>query len=455
MFSLFAQHALLPSGWSDNVRIDVDSAGTITDVIPSMPDDSGSCLKVDAVIPGMANLHSHAHQRIMAGLTEQRGDGQDSFWSWRKLMYALLEDLSPEHLEAIAALVYKEMLESGYTAVGEFHYLHHQPDGKPYANIAELCERIAAAASSTGIGLTLLPVRYGRGGADNRPTGEGQRRFVTSPQSYEALLEGATQALAHLPADAVLGIAPHSLRAVKPAELKVLIDGVPKGPVHIHVAEQLAEVEEVSAMMGKRPVRWLLDSLDINERWVLIHATHLDAGERRDLATSAATAGLCPITEANLGDGIFPAVTHLAGGGHFGIGSDSNVRISLAEELRTLEYTQRLRDHTRAALADPGGHTGTRLFTDACAGGARAVGRLAGAIAPGMLADLVALDTNALALAAARRDQWLDAWIFSGADRDVVRDVWSAGRHVVRDGRHIQAAAIEARYREVAKALLG
>lgn len=451
MVTLHTQHALLRSGWERNVRITVD-AGRIGSVTTGVAPEVGDH-RCTALVPGMANLHSHAHQRVMAGLTEQRGDEQDSFWSWRQVMYGLLADIGPEHLEHIAAQVYREMLEAGFTAVGEFHYLHHAPDGTPYDNPAELSHRICAAAETSGIGMTLLPVRYARGGVNDEPTSGAQARFHTGRDSYERLHGEAARAVNTLGDDARIGVAPHSLRAVGPADLNALVAMAPNGPVHIHIAEQRAEVVAVRDACGTTPVAWLLDHQPVDQRWALIHATHVTEAEVRGMAATGAVAGLCPITEANLGDGIFPAREFLDRDGRMGIGSDSNVRISLAEELRMLEYSQRLRDERRAVLAAPGGSTGAALYGACVVGGAQALGRPAGRIEAGLVADLVALDTGAVALAAAGPSTWLDGWVFAGDDRAVVRDVWSAGRHVVRDGRHVNAGRIEADYRSTARAL--
>jgi formimidoylglutamate deiminase len=383
----------------------------------------------------------------MAGLTERRGpDPTDSFWTWRQLMFRFLDQLTPEDVEAIAAFVQMEMLEAGYAAVAEFHYLHHRPGGAPYDRLAEMSERIAAAAAGTGIGLTLLPVLYQYGGLDRRPLGPGQVRFGNDPERFARLVEGAEAALKRLPADTRLGIAPHSLRAVSPEGLAAATALRPEAPLHLHLAEQIAEVTEVEAATGARPVTWLLDHAEVDGRWCLIHCTQMQAGETARLAATGAVAGLCPITESSLGDGIFDGARFLAADGRFGIGSDSNVRIALSEELRTLEYSQRLRDRARAVLAGPDRSMGRPLFAGAAAGGAQALGRDAGAIRPGAWADLVAIDGQALAIAGLDGDSLLDGWIFAGDDR-LVRDVWSAGRHVVSDGRHIGRDRVEARYR--------
>jgi len=450
MTALFAPLALLPDGWARDVRLTLDG-GRIAGVEPgatAAPRDH--VLTGRALLPAPCNLHSHAFQRAMAGMTERRGPTADSFWTWRRLMYRFLDVLDPDEIEAIAGLVYVEMLEAGYAAVAEFHYLHHAPGGTPYADPAELAHRIVAAAAASGIGLTLLPVLYTWGGADRTPLAGGQHRFGNDLDPFLALHARAGEGLA---ADGRLGAAPHSLRASTPDDIRALAAAFPDGPMHIHAAEQVQEVDEVVAWLGARPVEVLLDQIGIGPRWCLIHATQMTKAETTRLAASGATAGLCPITESNLGDGIFDGARYLAAGGAFGLGSDSNVRIALGEELRTLEYSQRLRDRARNILAAPETSVGRTLYDAALAGGARALGRDSGALRPGALADLVAIDLEHPVLMALSDDALLDGWIFAADDR-VVRDVWSAGRHAVRDGRHVARDAIEARYRGAMRAVL-
>ncbi|MBI1219548.1 MAG: formimidoylglutamate deiminase [Rhodobacteraceae bacterium] len=440
---LHADQALLPSGWAENVVVEL-AEGRITAVTPNAAPVGN---RVAVLLPAPVNLHSHAFQRAMAGLTERRGrDPKDSFWTWRQLMYRFLDRLTPEDVEAIAAFVQMEMLEAGYAAVAEFHYLHHQPGGGAYASIAEMSERIVNAAAETGIGLTLLPVLYQQGGCDGRALGPGQARFGNDINAFAALLQGAEAAVASLPGDAVLGLAPHSLRAVSRDGLAEAARMRPGAPIHLHLAEQAAEVEEVSAAYGARPTAWLLANAAVDPRWCLIHCTQMTPAETTGLAATGAVAGLCPITEASLGDGIFDGVRYLAAGGRFGIGSDSNIRIALAEELRSLEYSQRLRDRGRALLATAEKSTGRVLYEGAVQGGAQAGGRAAGAIAPGMWADLVALDVAHVDLDGRRGDDLLDAWLFAGDDR-MVAEVWSAGRHLVHEGRHLHHDTLTGRYR--------
>lgn len=449
MTSLFVESALLSSGWANNVRIEVDSSGQVfrveTDVVAGVSD---TVLSGRALLPSPANLHSHAFQRAMAGLTEYRSaDSGDSFWTWRTLMYRFVSAISPDQVEAIAALVQMEMLEAGYASVGEFHYLHHQPDGTMYDNQAEMSVRIAAAASQTGIGLTHLPVLYMRGGCDDRALSGGQVRFAHTLDRFAELIDKARPSVEQAGPDAKIGIAPHSLRAVTPEALRSASENLGDGPVHIHIAEQTAEVEEVETAYGKRPVEWLLGNCGVDENWCLIHATHMTDIETAEAARSGAIAGLCPITEANLGDGIFNGVEFLRHSGAFGVGSDSNVRISLTEELRLLEYSQRFRDRSRVVLSGESGSAGRTLYEGACRGGAQALGRGSGMIEAGAWADFAAVDRNALALEGLEGDRLLDAWIFAGDDT-IVTDVWSAGRHVVTEGRHIDHDRIVERYRK-------
>jgi formiminoglutamate deiminase len=448
--TLWFETALLADGWARDVRLSL-AGGRIVGVevgqIPAVDDIRGG-----VALPGLPNLHSHAFQRAMAGLTEARGPGEDSFWSWRELMYRFVGRLQPGDVEAIAAQAFAEMLEVGFTRVGEFHYLHHAPDGRPYANAAEMAERIAAAAAETGIGLTLLPVFYAHAGFGGAPPADGQRRFVTDVDGYARLLEASRTAVAALP-DAVVGAAPHSLRAVTQAELVAVSAGA--GPVHIHIAEQVKEVEDCLAWSGVRPVEWLLDNAPVDDRWCLVHATHMTPAETGRLARSGAVAGLCPITEANLGDGLFPAPAFVGAGGAIGVGSDSNVRIDAAEELRLLEYGQRLTVRARNVLAgSAGGSTGAALYRRALAGGAQALSQPAVVgLAQGSAADLVTLDSNHPDLAGRAGDAILDAYVFAGGSR-LVKDVWRAGRKVVEDGRHHARDRIVARYRATLERLL-
>jgi formimidoylglutamate deiminase len=443
---IWARTALLPSGWASGVTVRIEGGRVHTATAGTEPPPGA--MRADILLPAPANLHSHTFQRAMAGRTEARGpSGADSFWTWRALMFRFLDRLTPDDIEAIAAFAFVEMLESGFAAVAEFHYLHHAPGGVPYADPAETAGRIVAAAAATGIGLTLLPVLYMQGGCDGRALAPGQVRFGCTPDGFARLVEGAARHLPRAGADAVLGVAPHSLRAVPPAALAGAVALRPDAPLHMHLAEQVAEVDEVRAALGARPVEWLLAQADVGPRWCLIHCTQMERAETVALAATGAVAGLCPVTEASLGDGIFDGVTWADAGGRFGIGTDSNIRIGLTEELRSLELSQRLRDRGRAMLAEAGRSTGRVLWDAAVAGGAQALAR-PGGIAAGAWADLVALDGAAGDLAGRSGDAVLDALIFARGE-GAVRDVWSAGRHVVQAGQHVARPGIAARYRAV------
>jgi len=400
-----------------------------------------------AALPGLPNLHSHCFQRGMAGLAERRGPASDSFWTWRQVMYRFLERLDPDDVEAIAAMAMVEMLEGGFTSLAEFHYLHHAPDGSAYDNPAELSGRIVAAAAETGIGLTLLPVAYAQGGFGGAAPVAGQRRFINTLEGFLRLREAAGRFAANGPG-LVLGVAPHSLRAVTPDQLAAILAGCPEGPVHIHIAEQMREVEDCLAWSGQRPVEWLMTHAAVDPRWCLVHATHMTAEETRSVAASGAVAGLCPITEANLGDGLFPGADFAARGGTFGVGSDSNVEISAAAELRLYEYGQRLFRRERNVLAaHEGQSTGEALYSAALAGGARALARNVGALAPGLSADIVVLDIDHPALAPIDAEHWLDAYVFV-AGVGAIKTVFAAGRTVVDAGRHVARERIASRFIE-------
>jgi formiminoglutamate deiminase len=447
--TLWFETALLPTGWVDHVCIRLDGE-RIAAVEAGVAVDRAE--RFGAAVPGLCNLHSHAFQRAMAGLGEVRGPSDDSFWTWREVMYRFAGAIDPEAMEAIAAMAFVEMLESGFVRVGEIHYLHHQPDGAPYDDLAEMGARLAAAAAETGIGLTLLPVLYQDGGFGGVPAGQGQRRFVNPLDRYAVLVEASRRAAAALP-DGVVGVAPHSLRAAVPAALDEVVLLAGDGPIHIHVAEQQREVEDCLAWSGARPVEWLLDHTPVDTRWCLVHATHMTEAETRRLAASGAVAGLCPLTEASLGDGIFDGRGFVEAGGRYGIGSDSNVLIDAAQELSMLEQSQRLRLQLRNVMAVGEGSTGRGLFDAALAGGAQALGVTPGRIAAGEVADFVVLDCQHPSLAGRRGDALVDGWVFAG-QRDLVSAVWRRGRQVVRDGRHVAREAAARRYRETVAALL-
>ena len=447
---LFAESALLPDGWARDVLFEIAPDGALAAVTADAAPGAAP-LAGGVVLPGMPNLHSHAFQRAMAGLAERAGPGEDSFWTWREVMYGFVRALTPEQVEAIAAQLYVEMLKAGYTAVGEFHYLHHDPEGRPYADPAEMSHRTIAAARTAGIGITQLPVLYGFadfGGGEARP---GQRRFLHQPDAFLRLVEILIEGMRDDP-NVRVGIAPHSLRAVTHDTLTAALDGLDAldgtAPIHIHIAEQHSEVGDCIAWCGLRPVEWLLQNAAVGPRWCLVHATHVTGEEVRRLAESGAVAGLCPTTEANLGDGVFPAVAYLEAGGGFGIGSDSHISVSPIEELRWLEYGQRLIAQRRNLLArgPESPSVGARLFGDALAGGAQALGRPIGRLAPGARADLLVIDPERPNLYGRSDDLLLDAMIFAG-NGNPVTGVMVGGAWVVRDGRHPREDEILAAYK--------
>jgi formimidoylglutamate deiminase len=430
--SFWMREVLLPDGWARGVRIEAEDgaiAAIHRDVEPETSD-----LRLGAVVPGVPNLHSHAFQRALAGLTSRRGASADSFWSWREAMYACLDRMTPEDVEAITAFVYAEMLEGGFTHVGEFHYLHHAQDGARYADPAELSHRVVAAARRTGIGMTLLPVFYAHGGFGSAPPTPGQRRFTSTVEEYAALLAAVRPTLRGFDR---LGCAPHSLRAVDPDELRDLVQLSNGTPMHIHIAEQTREVEECVAWSGQRPVEWLLDHAPVDARWCLVHATHVTGRELDGIIRSGAVVGLCPTTEADLGDGVFPAAALYEGGGRFGVGSDSNTIVDAGHELRALEYSQRLNLRKRNVLAtSPGESVARALFHRAGADGARALGILRAGLVVGGAADFVALDERHPLLAGRAGDDLLDSWVF-GMHGTPIDSVWRLGRRVVEGGRHV------------------
>lgn len=449
MSVLHAGQALLPLGWSADVRVVIED-GCIAAVTPNTPSRPGD--ETHAILlPAMPNLHSHAFQRAMAGLTELRGPSEDNFWSWRDLMYRFALEISPEQLEAVAAQLYVEMLEAGFSRVGEFHYLHHDREGRPYGDIAEMAARIAAAAAETGMGLTLLPVFYAHASFGGLPPREDQRRFINGVDRYARLIEGSRRAVKPL-GTGIVGVAPHSLRAVAPEELGPVAALAGDAPVHIHIAEQTGEVDDCVAWSGRRPVEWLLDHADVDERWCFVHATHMTDVETVRMCRSGAVAGLCPITEANLGDGVFNARTFQRHGGRYGVGSDSNVQIGLADELRLLEYSQRLFHRARNVMATQGRSTGRALYQSAAIGGALALGIHPGGLSVGAPADVLSLGTRDTPLAYRKGDDVLDTWIFTGGP-SLVDCVWVAGRKVVVGGRHPRREEIARRFTAVMREL--
>lgn len=439
MKKYYARDALLPQGWARDVVISVDD-GNIVGVVEN---SSGGEALHGPVLPGMANLHSHAFQRALAGLTEMRGPGEDDFWTWRELMYRFVERVTPEQAKAIATQLYIEMLSNGYTGVAEFHYVH-QPAGMLMSHLE--------AASDTGIAITLLPSLYRWSGFGAKELQARQRRFSSD---VKQILDMFDAARTHLSPDTGLGVAPHSLRAVDPGALKELVAAVPDdAPIHIHAAEQTKEVEECRAAFGKRPVEWLLSEMRIDKRWCVVHATHMTDEETRALAASHAVAGLCPTTEGNLGDGIFPLLDYRASSGRYGIGGDSHVSRDPAEELRLLEYFQRVSVRKRNLVtSERSTAVGTTLWLEAAAGGAQALGRRMGALAPRMRADLVVLDSENVDLQARRANAIANALIFSGAS-NLVRDVMVAGKWVVKDRHHPKAQAAASAYKQALQDLL-
>lgn len=443
MSRLHFASALLPSGWANDVQV-VITAGAIAAVTPGVAPAAGDERHAIA-LPGLASLHSHAFQRGMAGLAELRGDSTDTFWTWRETMYRFALAMTPDDVAAVATLLYVEMLEQGFTRVGEFHYLHHDRDGSHYADPAEMVTRIAEASEASGIALTLLPSFYAHGSFGCAAPHDGQRRFICSVDQFAKLMAASRKAIADLP-DANIGIAPHSLRAVVPDELAAIIPLADGGPVHIHAAEQVKEVEDCLAWSGRRPVQWLLEHAPVDQRWCLIHATHTTNEEVNAFARTGAVAGLCPITEASLGDGIFPAREFLGAGGLFGVGTDSNVLVGVADELRQLEYGQRLKHRARNVLSGGAGRsTGRTLFDDALAGGARALAQPIAGLTPGARADIVTLDTAHPSLAGRTRDAVIDGWIFA-ASSGAIDCVWAGGNKVVEGGQHQLRQAARERF---------
>ncbi|RMQ47877.1 N-formimino-L-glutamate deiminase [Pseudomonas cichorii] len=453
MPAFFAERALLPAGWADNVRLEVSPDGMLSAVQANAQRQDAELLS-GPLLPGMPNLHSHAFQRAMAGLAEVAGNPNDSFWTWRDLMYRLVGQITPQQLAVIARQLYIEMLKAGYTSVAEFHYVHQDSDGKPYADPAELALQISQAATSAGIGLTLLPVLYSHAGFGGQAPNEGQRRFIHSTDSYLDLQARLQKVVASQAAQS-LGLCFHSLRAVTPQQIsEVLAASNQQCPVHIHIAEQQKEVDDCLSWSGRRPLQWLYENVAVDQRWCLVHATHAEPDEVTLMAQSGSVAGLCLTTEANLGDGIFPAVDYMAQGGRWGIGSDSHVSLSVVEELRWLEYGQRLRDQRRNRLyRSDQPMVGRTLFDAALAGGAQAMGQNIGKLEVGQRADWVVLDGKDPYLASASGDSILNRWLFAGGDRQV-RDVLVNGRWVVREGRHAAEEDSNRAFARVLKELL-
>lgn len=450
--SLWCHRVLLEDGWHEDVALSLDPNGVIREIEPRRRLPTDECLD-GVVVPGMPNLHSHGFQRAIAGLGGSRQSRHDSFWSWRERMYRTAKRITPQQLSDCMGGVYLSMLKAGYTSCAEFHYLHHDVDGRPYDDPAELGRRVVAAASQAGIGLTLLPVLYCRSGFDSAEVTPEQRRFAHTPerfiqlvQAYEKLVE--QNPLLHI------GFAPHSLRAVSETDLGETLPYLmqPGRPVHMHIAEQPLEVEDCQRHLGARPVQWLADHVSLDSRWCLVHATHTTATELDTMAVAGVTVGLCPTTEADLGDGFFAAEAWRDHGGSFGIGSDSNLRIDPAEELRLLESGQRLRTGLRNVLASEHLSCGRYLYQAACEGGGRALGRKVGVIQKGFRADLVTLDDQHPLLAGLQGDTLLDSYVFAGG-ADLIHSVYVAGKCLVNQGRHRDDEQIEQRFSSCMQAL--
>jgi formimidoylglutamate deiminase len=455
MTTLFAPTALLPDGWADNVLIECDKDGWIVgvDSFKAKPEkDAATEIVSGPLVPGMPNVHSHAFQRAMAGLTERGSNKKDNFWSWRETMYHFLSGIEPEDMEALTAQVYVEMLKAGYTSVGEFHYLHHQKDGTPYEDRAAMSRQVVKAALETGIAITHMPVLYAHGGFGEQPPAEGQKRFINTVPELMKIIEALHSEYQNTP-QVTIGFAHHSLRAVSPEMLREGTRAVRKllhrAPIHIHAAEQTGEVDGCLAWSKLRPVEWLLENGNVDEFWTFVHCTHMTESETAALAASGVVAGLCPTTEANLGDGVFPLVDFFNAGGRFGIGSDSHVSLNPMEELRWLEYVQRLlhRERTLIKQAD-NPSVGAVVFERALAGGAQSLGRKTGRIEIGHRADFLVLDQNIPCMTGKIRDHILDTAIFA-SNENPVKDVMAGGRWVVRNKRHKREEHILERYRQV------
>lgn len=429
----FAEQALLPQGWGKNVRIEVFD-GVILKITENAQADDAIRLS-GPTLPTMANLHSHAFQRAMAGMAEVSLNPNDSFWSWRELMYKMVQKLTPDDLRIIATQLYIDMLKAGYSQVAEFNYLHHQQNGQAYAQLNEMAQQLMQAADAAGLGLTLLPVLYSHSGFAGQAPNAGQRRFINTTEQYLALHQACEKILSENKLHQ-LGLCFHSLRAVTPRQIKeVMAATSAQLPIHIHIAEQQKEVQDCLAWSGQRPVQWLANEIGLDERWCLVHATHLSHDEVLSIADSRAVVGLCPTTEANLGDGIFPAVDFIQAQGRWGIGSDSHVSLSLVEELRTLEYGQRLRDQQRNRLySQQQKHVGDLLFQQARLGGNQATQVKLG-LAAGHRADFMVLDHRHPFIAASNSEDILNRWLFA-CNENLLRHVYVAGNPVITDFKH-------------------
>jgi formimidoylglutamate deiminase len=447
---IWSASALLPQGWAKEVEVTLDSKGNIEQVSSEIPYSEGE--RVGVLIPGIPNVHSHAHQRAMAGLGERAGQtadsAKDSFWTWRKVMYHYLERIQPEHLFHISAQLYLEMLKAGYTCVGEFQYLHHDINGRAYDNRAEMSLQCMSAAASVGLGFTALPVLYRHGGFGEADPIDGQRRFLNDSDEFVEIVN-ALQFASKSDANTSVGIAPHSLRAVSQPLLQDVIDscGGNLAAIHLHIAEQTKEVDDCLAWSQQRPVEWLFNHFDVSSDWCLIHATHMTPEETLLMANSSCVAGICPTTEANLGDGFFNAIDYLKSNGRWAIGSDSHISIDPVEELRWFEYGQRLSTRSRNLLVSTDKvNTGQNLLAGALAGGAQACGRKIGHIKPGYRADFIVLDDNHPRLYGRTQEDLIDSWIFSG-NTNLVNSVYVGGEKVIDAGHHVLEETIAQNFR--------
>jgi formimidoylglutamate deiminase len=443
---IWANSALLASGWAESVEIKIDATGNIKTISPDLPYSDGD--RVEVLIPAIPNVHSHAHQRAMAGLGERAGDTKDSFWTWRKVMYHYLERIQPDNLFHIAAQLYLEMLKAGYSCVGEFQYLHHDLNGQAYDNRAEMSVQCLQAATRVGIGFTALPVLYRYGGFGSAAALDGQKRFLNDADGFIEIVKSLQSATTN-DANCSVGIAPHSLRAINRDLLAEVVASLENlAAIHVHVAEQTKEVDDCLDWSGKRPVEWLFENFDVDQKWCLIHATHINDQETAAMAGSGCVAGLCPTTEANLGDGFFNAREYFAQRGNWAIGSDSHISIDPVEELRWLEYGMRLQTRGRNVLvSDASANTGRNLLDGALAGGAQACGRNIGSIAEGYRADFVVLDVEHPRLYGRSKDDLIDSWIFSG-NTNLVRDVYIGANKIIDNGHHANEDTIARNYRD-------
>ncbi len=421
--TFWAPQAWLPQGWADDVLLRVDShTGRWAEVTPGAPAPSGAQVLPAPVLPGLVNAHSHAFQRAFVGLAERRDSAHDDFWSWRDRMYGVALRITPEQLHAVACHLYAELLAGGYTHTCEFHYLHHAPDGTPYAEEATMCRALAQAAQDTGMGLTLLPVLYERAGFAQPQLRADQRRFATDVQRVLRLRDAVRGW--RLPGVAA-GVAIHSLRAAAPASIRelALLCADDPGPIHIHVAEQMAEVRDCLAATGARPIQWLAAELPLDHRWQLVHATHATPQEISAVAASGAGVVLCPGTEANLGDGLCDLPGWLASGTPLALGSDSQVTRSWPEELRWLEYGQRLLLQQRNVAADPATQpaSAARLFAAVLTGGAAAAAHAGAGLQVGNLAHLLVLNPAEPALLGLPASHALDGLVFAAPSAPFAR----------------------------------